>query len=55
MKTPYSKHRVLKNFVLFTLLCVICDVLLLKFWSLGIDVCTCCLIEDNSIKTLFMN
>jgi len=25
------------------------------FWSLVIELCTCCLIEDNCIKTLFMN
>jgi len=39
----------------FNLLCVIGDILLLMFWSLVIDVYTRYLIEDNCIKTLFIN
>jgi len=39
----------------FNLLCVVGDILLLTFWSWVINVYTCLLIEDNSIKTLIMN
>ena len=50
----YSKHYVLKKLSDFHLLCVIGDILLLMFLSLVIDDCTCYLIKDNCVKTLFM-
>jgi len=51
----YGKHHVLNNMSVFNILCVIGVILLVTFWSLVIDVYTCLLIEDNSIKTLNMN
>ena len=51
----YSNIYVLKNLGVFSLLRVIGDILLLTFWSLVIDVYTRYLMEDNCIKTLFMN
>jgi len=44
-----------KKLGVLNLLCVVGGILLLTFRSLVIDVCTLYLIEDNSIKTLFMN
>ena len=50
-----NKHYVLKKLGDFHLLCVTGDILLLTFLLLVTDVYTCYLIEDNCIKTLFVN